>query len=390
MLAHKVSWPAPRNDLKHQLRQLATVEVGEAGFISCHLDLRDGIAASERFVARRADAIRAALPSGAREDFESALGMLRLQLRRPTEAGSQGLAVFARSLAGGSFLSSVPLGRPLKNDLSFYRVPDIVPLLPALDDEPGFTLVVVRNGALQVTDWDGSRATPRVWAAFASAGIAGQDQRAGVAIPERRLQVVRRVLAAVSSTPLVVAGDASQLNAVVDCLPRRAAGRLAGVIDVPLAIPQQGVLPFVARRLADDRRASSERLVDRLVRALRGGGRAVAGELAVYQALRAGAADTLVIASEGTAAGWTCADCDAVEGCAVPPAHCSHCGSQAVAEWRPVTEGVRLACQQGVRVVFDDSDRLRYLGGIACLLRQPADLQVMPEPAVPRSLDLVA
>ncbi len=390
MLAHRTSWPAPRNDLEHEISQLAAVEAGDAGFISCYLDLRDGIAASERFVDRRADTLRATLSGRAREDFDSALGMLRLQLRRPTEAGSPGLGVFARSLAGGSFLSSVPLGRPLQNDLSYYRIPDLVPLLPALDDTPGFTLVVVRNGALQVTDWDGSRATPRVWAAFASAGIAGQDRRADVVIPERRLQVVRRVLAAVSSTPLVVAGDAAQLNAVVDFLPRRAAGRLAGVIDVPLAIPQQEVLPFVVRRLADARRASSQRLVDRLVRALRGGGRAVAGELAVCQALRAGAADTLVIASEGTPAGWTCADCDAVEGCAVPPSHCSHCGSQAVAEWRPVTEAVRLACQQGVRVVFDESDRLRYLGGIACLLRQPADLQVMPEPAVPRPLDLVA
>jgi hypothetical protein len=390
MLAHKVSWPVPRNDLQHELGQLAALDVGEAGFISCYLDLRDGIAASERFVGRRADELRATLPGGARDDFERALGMLRLQLRRTTEAGSPGLAVFARSLAGGSFLSSLRFGRPLGNHLTFYRIPDVVPLLPALDDEPGFTLVVVRNGALQVTDWDGSRATPRVWAAFASAGMAGQDPLGRVVIPERRLQIVRRVLAAANSTPLIIAGDAPQLNAVVDFLPRRAAGRLSGVIDVPLSVQQQEVPPFVAQRLADDRRASSQRLVDRLVRALRGGGRAVAGELAVHEALRAGAADTLIIAPEGSAVGWTCADCDAVEGCALPPSRCTHCGSQAVAEWHPVTEAVRLACHQGVRVVFDHSDRLRYLGGIACLLRQPADLQVMPEPTVPRPLDLVA
>ena len=392
MQAIKVPRPAPRNELGEQLRLLASVDAGDAAFLSCYLDLRDGVAACEQFLERRASAIRRTLAGSALEDFESALGMIRLHLRRPTDPDAQGLAIFARSLAGGSFLSGVPLDVPMTNGLTLYRVPDLAPLLTAVDDEARCTLALARNGAIQVIDLEGDRATPRAWAAFASTTVArdpGKD--AAAVIPDHRLQIVRRALATGNHAPLVLAGDAACLKDVVEWLPGRVAGRLTGIIDVPLSLNQQDAVRFVTRRLADDRRESAQCLLGRLVRALRCGGLALAGSRAVFEALRAGTAETLVVASgPAPESGWACDHCGTIEPCAAVPDRCSGCGSCGTAEWRPLTEVLRLACQQGVRIVFADSDRLRYLGGVACMLKQPAEMQAMPEPALPRQLDLVA
>jgi hypothetical protein len=43
-----------------------------------------------------------------------------------------------------------------------------------------------------------------------------------------------------------------------------------------------------------------------------------------------------------------------------------------------------------VRVELVNSDELRHLGGVGCLLRAPAEPLAMPEPAAGRRLDLVA
>ena len=392
MQAIKVPGPAPRNDLREQLRLLASVDASDAAFLSCHLDLRDGVAACERFLERRASVIRSGLTGSTLADFESALGMIRLHLRRPIDPEAQGLAVFARSLAGGRFLHGVPLDMPVDNALTFYRVPDLAPLLAVVDEEAHYRLVLARNGAIQVVDLDSDRATPRAWAAFASLKVARDPgQGAEALIPDHRLQIVRRALATGSAAPLVLAGDAACLKDVVEWLPGRVAGRLTGIIEVPPSQSQPDALRFLTRRLADDRRESAQRLLGRLLRVLRSGGLAVAGSRAVFEAVRAGTAETLVVAAgPAPAAGWACDQCATIEPCVAAPDRCPACGSHRTAEWRPLTEVVRLACQQGVRIVFTDSDRLRYLGGIACMLKQPAEMQVMPEPALPRQFDLVA
>ena len=392
MQAIKVPGPTLHSQLNEQIRLLASVDASDAAFLSCYLDLRDGVAACERFLEQRASAIRGALKGSALADFESALGMIRLQLRRQTHPEAQGLAIFARSLAGGSFLSGVPMDVPLNNGLTLYPVPDLSALLAAVDDEANCTLALVRNGAIQVVDLEGQRATPRAWATFASAtGACNPGEGGAAVIPDHRLQIVRRALVSGNAAPLVIAGDAACLKDVVEWLPGRVAGRLTGVIDVPRSLNQQDAVRFVTRRLADDRRGSAQLLLGRLLRVLRSGTLALAGIRAVFEALRAGNAETLVIASgPAPASGWACDHCGCVEACAAAPDRCPACGSHATAEWRPLAELLRLACQQGVRIVFADSDRLRYLGGVACMLKQPAEMQVMPEPTLPRQLDLVA
>jgi hypothetical protein len=392
MQAISVSGPAPRNELREQLKLLASVDAGEAVFLSCYLDLRDGRGASEQFLEQRARAFRQTLTGRALKDFEGALGMIRLHLRRLTDLEAQGLAVFARSPAGGSFLSGVPLHAPVSNGLTLYRVPDLAPMSAAVDGASPCTLALARNGAIQVIDLVGGHATLRAWAAFASAMAARERGKAAAAvIPDHRLQIVRRALAMGHGTPLVVAGDADCLRSVVEWLPGRVAGRLTGIIDVPPSLNQQDAVQFVTRRLADDRREAAHHLVERLVRGLRSGGLALAGAQAVCEALTAGTADTLLVAPGPTPLpGWACDQCGAKEPCAALPERCPACGSRATAEWRPLTEVLRLAWQQGLRIVHADSVRLRYLGGVACLLKQPAEMQAMPEPAIPRQLDLVA
>ena len=85
---------------------------------------------------------------------------------------------------------------------------------------------------------------------------------------------------------------------------------------------------------------------------------------AALEALRQGSVDTLVIADAGQ------------------PNEGAH--------WDAKIELSRQACRQGTRVVLADSEELRYLGGVGCLLGQRHETRAMPVPPRFGRLDLVA
>jgi len=128
------------------------------------------------------------------------------------------------------------------------------------------------------------------------------------------------------------------------------------------------------------------------MRAIRSGGLGVAGAIASYAALRADAVETLVIDTQHDFPGIRqCADCGTLQAAGDQASSCSRCGGERLADWAVAIEMVRLASQRGVPVVITQSEDVRYLGGVGCLLREPFEVEVMPYPAVERpALDLVA
>lgn len=354
------------DEVGEAIDKLTAMEPSDAAFLSCYLDASAGRAACLRFLVEKAAAIRAKLDGNARLEFENALTMVERQLELVWHPEVKGLALFARSPAGGRQLSVLRLAVPVANRLALYRLPEILPLVELVEKESPFMLLLARQGGLQVLDADIGRVAPRAWAADVRRLQTTAGARSGsgsVATLDRGLQTMRRIVSA-SSSPLVLAGDSDAMAKVREWLPRRAAARLADCVEVPCHLEQHEAIDRIRSDLAEVRRVESRRLATRLVRAMRGGSLAVAGECATLEALHAGLAHTLVLS----------ADCDRSDN----------------VQWDAPIELSRLAWRQGARVVLADSDELRYLGGVGCLLRQPAEAAAMRTPPRAQRLDLVA
>ena len=359
-------------ELKEELALLAAIEPGDFPFISCYLNAGAGKTACHQFLEQKAAVIRPTLSGSARFAFENALAMLRRHLEEHWNAGAQGLAMFARGLAGGRHLSVMRFAVPFENSMAVYRVPEVLPLVELLQREPEFTLVLAHRGQVQVLDIDLGKAAPRAWvndfgtigAAFSTpnnaAASAAKNRVAALGGAQRFIQRS----AAASSTPLLLAGDEEALKKIVDWLPQRAVSRLLGTLAVPRSFGQREAVDLVRSQFAAMHAEDAKQLASRLVTAVRTQGQAVAGNLATLEALRQGNVDTLVISDAGK--------------------------PNMGARWDEKIELSRQAWQQGTRVVLAESEELRYLGGVGCLLRQCHEKRAMPVSARFGHLELVA
>lgn len=349
------------NALAEQTSLLAKLEVNDSPFLSCYLDTRSGRHCCRQFVEDKAALIRPQLASVARLEFENALNMVYRELERPWHPDVQGIAVFARGLAGGRHLTAIQLAVPVNNSLALYRAPETLPLIALQDSYPPFTLLLVRHGSVQVLESSAGTVVRRAWARAPWSHPAVRKVPRG-ALFDSGLQRIDRAVSANTGMPLVVAAEADSLPAVTTWLPQRAASRLLHRLVLPEGIGQAEAVDFARRAVTASRAETRSQLATRLVRATRLHGAAVAGQVATLEALREGVADMLVITDGYDTSGMS--------------------------QWEARIELPRLAIAQGVDVLVADSDELRYLGGVGCLLRQRHEQRAMP--AHFGQLDLVA
>jgi hypothetical protein len=123
----------PQN-LDERIQLLASVDIAEAPFLSCYLNLESGEAAYETFLERQVRMIRHHLDGVAKIDFDETFAAIKAGLRRVWTEETRGLALFARGLMGGRFFLAIPSRLPFANQMSYYRVPDIRPLLNLKDN----------------------------------------------------------------------------------------------------------------------------------------------------------------------------------------------------------------------------------------------------------------
>jgi hypothetical protein len=385
-------------DRQATLKALADVAPSEADFLSCYLDLEDDETACNAFVRRRVEELRAGFDGTVRLDFEQALEMLQSALdsvwtdehNRPAA-----VAVFARGLNEHCHLVVVPMHEAVEPAMTWYRLPDLTQLWANHQPDRDFTLVLARRGGIQVIDVQGESTTPRAWASY-RIGRGASDARpsaTNLMIPPQRLKVLRRSLAGPSELPLVIAGDGHCLDELTGAMPARALTRLRDVMRLPSHLDTDAAVAFAKRRIDMRLNLQNERAAARLMRVVEKGGLAVTGAAASHSALRAGAAEMLIIAKPHCAETLLqCSDCGAISTSTHVHGTCAACGGKAFQEWDAAVELVRLALQQGVPVVRTDSEDIEVLGGFGCLLRQPVESEVIAEPTAQpgTTLDLVA
>lgn len=354
---------ADMNALAEQISLLAKLEVDDSPFLSCYLDAQSGLPNCRQFVEDKAALIRPQLASVTRLEFESALNMVHRRLEGAWHPDVKGMAIFARGLSAGRHLTAIQLAVPVRNSLAVYRAPEILPLIALQDSQPVFMLLLASEGSVQVLKLDLGSVVPHA----GPLGVLPHPTEPAAVQPllsGSGLQRLHRVVSANTGMPLVVAADTDSLPALKACLPPRAASHLLHSLALPADVGQVEAVDFVRRSVASARTEMRTELAVRLVRLMRLHGPAVTGQVGTLEALRVGNAEALVIADGYDTSGMS--------------------------QWEAKIELPRLACAQGVDVVVADSDELRYLGGVGCLLRQHQERRAMLRPVHFGQLDLVA
>lgn len=379
---------------EEKLHRLANVEPNDADFLSCYLDLQVGRSACHSFLEAQAKLLRSHCDGIVRLDLEQALDMARVTIDTLFDGGrqkSKSAAVFLRGLDADCHLTVLPLDKPVEPKVSFYRVPDLTQVWIDYQRAVEFTLVLARKGGIQVLDIQDENVTSRGWASYrVDRRQSGSNE---ITIPQRRFQMLRRSLAGQGEKPIVIAGEGNCLDALTTALPARALKRLRDVTRVPSSLDSQMAVEFVRRRMVNRRDLSNQQAAARLVRTVESSGLAVTGPTACHEALRTGAAEMMVMVQPlSFEPVIECADCGALQGGEVLSAACDACGGSVQHSWDAAIELVRLACREGIPVIGAADDALQSLGGVACLLREPVEIQVMPYPTAkePAVLDLVA
>ncbi|MEJ2454664.1 MAG: hypothetical protein P8103_10975 [Candidatus Thiodiazotropha sp.] len=384
----------PQN-LDERIQLLASVDVAEAPFLSCYLDLESGEAACETFLERQAPMIRRHLDGVAKIDFDEAFADIKAGLRRVWPEETRGLALFARGLMGGRFFSAIPSRLPFADQMSYYRVPDIRPLLSLKDSGRAHVVLWARAEGVELLRLEGGRDRTLAWVAASkmlesrneksttSAPAATESVRPGGGHYARQLIILAMGVA--GGIPLALAGEAGALAKLWNWLPRQ----------LRLAVREQVVLsPFVERakalrqitdRVAEAGRKTVDRFVNTRLRSNALRSAQVAGPRETMAALRAQALDTLLISSRATTQ------------LNEEPLIARHrrwrlerTGYANGMPWDAGIELSRLAVQLGVRTLVTQSTELTRLGGVGGLLRDPVEIELMPLPDAPRLISQVA
>lgn len=358
--------------LNDELAILAAVEPSDAPFLSCYVDMRKGREACMAYLQRKIAVIRASLHGVPRIDLDVAAEMVLREVERRWTANAAGMAVFARSLAGGRYLSVLQFASAFDNRVVWYRAPEILPLLALAQHAPPTRVLLARGDSLELMDFELGLGRSQAWAQAPLLANSPTRSAAGVSAPgvvstDRSLQAMRRHVAS-GDRPLLLAGDVPVMRALADWLPVRAASRLIGSIALSARLQGDAAVSAVHEQIHAMHADQAYQTVKRLLLRMRRQGSAAVGQLASCEALRAGSAETLLVADR--------------------------CGGESAsgptASWDPLIELPRLALERGARVVVSDADALRYLGGVACLLHGPEEQAAMPQPPVAQHLDLVA
>ncbi|MET0028113.1 MAG: hypothetical protein ABW101_10790 [Candidatus Thiodiazotropha sp.] len=218
------------DSLDAAIELLTSIEPTDVGITSCYIDIESGIDASLEEITAEAKSIGSDLDETARYELDDALSRIKVAVCEEQEPEVRGLAIFSRSMIGGRFWQVIPTSLPFRNQLTYYRVPDVRPLLSLRDVCNEQFVVWSTSGGVELLRFGGGSSRTLAWMAES------QMQRPEVEALEspvlkpiigaghRRFHTLARntlsrVLRPVRGLHLVLAGDPARLEQLGKWLP---------------------------------------------------------------------------------------------------------------------------------------------------------------------------
>jgi hypothetical protein len=366
------------NELQQQIALLANLRPADGAVVSCYLDLGQDKSTLHTFVRNRLGAELARVPAAQRGALEACIDVIEAQLESEMPVRARGLAVFMTADGKASLLSAMPFAVPFRRSLTVSSSPDLLPLVQLKELYGRFQVVLAAPEGLQLAEVNLGDVSVKVWATKSARvvtnaeGGRSQIETTAAGGLSSQVSVIERQLGKGGSCPLFLAGDVDVMQAIPELLGSSSVARLMGALPMPADAALHEIAAECLRTLVDFETSQARSTAAQVLRRIRNQGHAVAGAVAVLDAIRNGIADRLVISSDHSPELSRRDSMDKKDAL-----------SQRV-------ELVRLAAQQRFPVEFADSEALHYLGGVGCLLRDQPQALAQPTPPRYGSLDLVA
>jgi len=382
------------DELKKRILTLAGVKAAYTPFVSCYLNLEQGIDQARQVFEQRVNLLRRIYSGDELTDFDESIDVIKRYLDNELLPDAKGLAFFARSSFDREFYIGLQFAVPLPDLLRVYPTPNIYHLVELKDTYESYVVLIatpswvrimeVNLGAASIQTW--SENTPdseRVGWEWGETHYQLYRHHRDSNFLEEKINVLQSLMRKNEQSHLILAGDKESTDRVRQALPEALAAKLIRFLpgDYEITTQPDSVTPAIIRETLSafvaQEELESRSIARQLSHAIRHHGLGVVGAQACLDALQQGLGETLVmLKSYAPDPGWSCSSCQSV-GATTPESQiCPDCGDEAVHPTFLREELVRLAEKHNCTVeMVEKNDDLAALGGVGCLLRHQVAIQ---------------
>jgi len=373
---------------RRQVEMLRQFQPGPDVVVSFYLDVspdryprREYQVTARNLLREARESLDPALPREVRRAAEADLDRVEqfVGLGFQREGGVRGLSVFACAPRGLWQVYGLP--GPVPDLVVPGRAPYLRPLWLQLHDYPRFLVVLVERAGSRFLEVGGgqvreveslaSDVPPRVrrsgWAGLKGRRI---ERHIDDHVQRHLKEVAGRAATLAEERDcdcLVVGGNPALAQQLLDSLGSPWRERVMGTLPVSAGARPAGVLQAVRELHREVSGSRGRKALEELLAEVRAGGRAVTGLAGTLRAVQEGAAATVVVDSDFTAAGFRCPACGHL---GLEAGTCPRCARALLPASDLVAELVALALERGCQVErVGDVPRRDRLRGVGALLR---------------------
>ena len=337
------------NTLKHFIRNLMKVEPNKSPMVSCFLNLegsrREQI---NQFIYECSENCKR-LSGKWLEDFEAAQARMSEYLSYDLEVKTQSVVRYARAGENPVF-EAMQFEVPLKSQLLIDRLPHIYPLIELKDTYHRFVIIITTETPARILETTIGSVTEEILATrpelrqrigreWTQEHYRNHKFEKEQQFIKEKIGIVDKLMAKGGHNHLIVAGSPNMVSRLTNALPDRLKSKLVSKLTQN---PHGGLGPLLRNCILEFSAAENQEshdYVSALQSAVLSGGLGTIGFEASRDALLFNYADLLIIDQEFT-------------------------------NWEGREELVRLAMDSKIQIeTVADSEKLKQLGGVGCLLR---------------------
>ncbi|WP_342303734.1 Vms1/Ankzf1 family peptidyl-tRNA hydrolase [Methanolobus sp. ZRKC5] len=348
------------------IRALAEIYAEKDIYFSVYLPVsgREHEHLNRIFVDSRVKAIKKALSSELRSEFEKTFDMAEPSIFEAPVSGEKGRIIFACS--SESFLHVYRLAVETEQSLVLDTSPFLLPLARLRADYDDYGVLLVDSQEAKFTCVRSDLAEEKK---HLSIDLMNKHKKGGwsqMRFNHLRKGAIKSFLSEVADNVkgtcdqlqtrgLVIAGPGEAKQQLMDLLSQDVRQSVLGVIDVAMDISRDELVEESDSVLHENELSTSKKKADELKNAILKGGLAVHGVEDVRDVLEQGRVNVLLVLKGSSVPGWICERCQNLQVNVQPPKECDRCGGP-TSVIDVVEELYELAQRTGAEVEFVEKE----------------------------------
>ncbi len=336
--------------LQEHIRTLVTLEETESPVISFYASLHTNDAASRNFMRERLAAVRTSLAKEAKRDFEEAFEKIIGFLSHVNNKGPLSVAAFSRA-GDKPFFLPLEFNVPLPNWFVVGPSPNVYHLVELKDSYHRYVVVLSSTTSARILEINLGEVTKEIWTlrpdlrmrvgrTWTKQHYQHHREMQSEEFIQEMIRIVDKLMSGGGYNHLILAGQPQTVTKLREALPKHLGAKLVDTLNTHPSDSYPEVVASTITSFLEQEERESVAMVDRLVQEIETDGLAVIGAAATLTAVETGVADVLILARD----------------------------------YDPELEIKDMLVKQaelhGCTIeVVNESEALRNLGGVGCLLR---------------------